>query len=187
MRTRTFTPYAIVMAMSLIMILSCKPKEEADTIIADAPEKSTRLYDISVNEEANIQMAKDFVTAAVSGDSDKVRAIAHSEYWDYGPGAKDSMNLDDFLAAWAETSAARIEQDPGIMIYNSLTVNEGDLEGDWVSMWGTYTAKQGDYTFNVPWHRVFLISEGKIVLSRSWYDRLASGLDMGVYQVAPQE
>lgn len=186
MRTRKFTPYALVMAMSLIMVFSCKPKEE-EAAVMETPEESARLYDISANEEANIQMAIDFVNASVSGDGDKARTIASSEYWDYGPGGKDSLNLDDFLAAWAETAAARTEQDPGIMMTTSLMVNEGDLAGDWVNMWGNYSAKQGDYTFSVPWHRVFFIVDGKIVMSRAWYDRLASGMEMGVYQAVPQE
>ena len=188
MRTRTVISYALILSISLIMAFSCKPKEEEAAVkTADTPAESSRLYDISANEEANIQMAIDFVNSSVGGDADKVRSIVHSDYWDYGPGAKDSLSLDDFLSAWAETSAARTEQDPGIMITTALTVNEGDLAGDWVNMWGTYTAKQGDFTFNVPWHRVFFIEDGKIVMSRAWYDRLAQGLEMGVYQAVPQE
>lgn len=186
MKTHIKMPIVLLLFFSVILFFSCKPKEEAEAM-SEAPEESTRLYDISANEEAHIQMAIDFVNASVGGDADKARAMAHSEYWDYGPGAKDSMNLDDFLSAWAETSAARTEQDPGIVATTALTVNEGDLEGDWVNMWGNYSAKQGDYTFDVPWHRVFLIQEGKIVMSRAWYDRLTSGLEMGVYQSVPTE
>jgi len=172
--------------ISLIMVFSCKQKEEVEAA-SEAQAESSRLYDISANEEANIQMATDFVNASVGGDADKVRTIAHSDYWDYGPGAKDSISLDDFLSAWAETSAARTDQDPGIVAATALTVNEGNLAGDWVNMWGTYTAKQGDYTFDVPWHRVFLIEEGKIIMSRAWYDRLSSGLEMGVYKAVESE
>jgi len=186
MKTQTNMPLLLLFCMSLLLVFSCKPKDEAEAV-EETAEETLRQYDISANEEANIQMAIDFVNAAVSGDADKAGAVAHSEYWDYGPGAKDSMNLDDFLSAWTETSAARTEQDPGIVATTALTVNEGDLAGDWVNMWGNYSAKQGDYTFDVPWHRVFFIQEGKIVMSRSWYDRLASGLEMGVYQAVPTE
>ena len=185
MRTRINLPILTLFITSLILVFSCKPKEEAE-IAAEAPAES-RLYDISVNEEANMQLAIDFVNATVSGDTAAARELAHSEYWDYGPGAKDSLSLDDFLSAWATTAAGRTDQDPGIMATTGLVVNEGDLEGDWVNMWGNYSAKQGDYSFYVPWHRVFLISEGKIVMSRSWYDRLASGLEMGVYKAVETE
>lgn len=186
MRTRTNMPIVLLFFLSLLVVFSCKQQEETETM-ADAPEASDRMYDISANDEANIQMAKDFVQATLAGDTEKARSLVHADYWDYGPGAKDSLSLDDFLAAWEETSAARTDQDPGIMIGTALTVNEGDLAGDWVNLWGSYTAKQGDYTFNVPWHRVFLIQEGKFIMSRVWYDRLASGLEMGVYQAVPAE
>ena len=187
MRTLFNKPILPILILSIIMAFSCK--QEAATIEAEDSNDSatSRLYDISPNEEANIEMATAFVNASVSGDTAAARQVAHSEYWDYGPGSKDSLNLDDFLARWVATAAGRTDQDPGIMAATSLVVNEGDLEGDWVNLWGTYTAKQGDYSFEVPWHRVFLINEGKIVMSRSWYDRLSSGLEMGVYQAVEQE
>ena len=186
MRTRINLSLLSLLMITFIMVLSCKQKEEAEAV-AEAPVESNRLYDISANEEANIQMAKDFVHAVLAGNSEKVRSLVHSDFYNYGPGSKDSLSLDEFLAGWETTSAARTDQDPGIMIGTSLTVNEGDLEGDWVNLWGTYTAKQGDYTFNVPWHRVFLVQEGKFIMSRSWFDRLSSGLDMGVYQAVETE
>ena len=186
MRTRINLPLLTLLMASLIMVFSCKPREETEAV-AEAPEESSRLYDISANEEANIQMAKDFVIAVLSGDHEKARSFAHSEYYDFGPGSKDSLSLDEFLAAWETTTAARTDQDPGIMIGTALTVNEGDLAGDWVNLWGSYTAKQGDYEFNVPWHRVFLVQDGKFVMSRSWFDRLSSGLEMGVYQMVETE
>ena len=188
MKTTINKPILVLLFISLLLAFSCKQQDAAMAETdAEVEANTSRLYDISANEEANIQLATNFVNASVSGDTAAARNLAHAEYWDYGPGGKDSLSLDDFLARWVTTAAGRTDQDPGIVAATSLVVNEGNLAGDWVNMWGTYTAKQGDYSFEVPWHRVFLINEGKIVMSRSWYDRLASGLEMGVYQAVESE
>jgi len=170
-----------------ILIVSCKTNtEEAETGYEETVDKS-RMYDISSNEDAHIEMAVNYINAIMANDTALARTYVSDSYWDFGPGAKDSVAIDDFLPGVIARSANRTDQDAGVFIYNSLVVNEGELAGEWVSVWGNYSAKEGDYTYNVPWHRVFRFEEGKIVLSRVWYDRLSPSMDMGAVQAVEQE
>ena len=170
-----------------ILFVSCKQQaEETETDMEETTEEA-RTYDISSNEDAYIDMAVNYVNAVMANDTALARTFVDDSYWDFGPGAKDSVALDDFLSGVIARSANRTDQDAGIFIHNALVVNEGPLAGEWVSVWGNYSAKEGDYTYDVPWHRVFRFEEGKIVMSRVWYDRLVPSMDMGAVQVVEQE
>lgn len=182
-----FSMSLFILFLGGILIVSCKTNtEEAETSFEETTEEA-RAYDISSNEAAHMEMAINYVNAIMANDTALARTFVSDSYWDFGPGAKDSISLDDFLPGVVARSANRTDQDAGIFISNALVVNEGELAGEWVSVWGNYSAKEGDYTYNVPWHRVFRFEEGKIVLSRVWYDRLSPSMDMGAVQVVEQE
>lgn len=170
-----------------ICTFSCKEtetKEEASVV-----EEETRPYDISPNEEANIKLVSEFIDALISNKQDKVKSLVTGDFMDYGPSIKDSMNIDQLTYAWAKIDSTRANQDAGVFVATSLVVNEGDLAGDWVNVWGTYTAneKSSNYAYNAPWHRVFRVKEGKISFSRAWFDNLAISLELGTVIPAPKE
>jgi len=188
MRTfNTLSKSLIVLFMVGILIVSCKQQAEESVAVMEETVEKSRAYDISSNEEAHIDMAVNYINAIMANDTALARTFVADSYWDFGPGAKDSVALDDFLAGVIARSANRTDQDAGVFINNALVVNEGPLAGEWVSVWGNYSAKEGDYSYDVPWHRVFRFEEGKIVLSRVWYDRLSPSLDMGAVQVVEGE
>ena len=169
-----------------VSTFSCK---EAETKEETPVVEETRLYDISPNEEANIKLVSEFIDALITNKPDKVKSLVSDKFMDYGPSAKDSMNIDQLTYAWTSIDSTRSEQDAGVFAITSLIVNEGDLAGDWVNVWGNYTAKEknSDYYYDAPWHRVFGVKDNKITFSRAWFDNLAISLDLGRVAPVPKE
>ncbi|MBW2937668.1 nuclear transport factor 2 family protein [Aureisphaera sp. CAU 1614] len=182
-KSKSLSIYLLVLCTVCLSVWSCKEKEE---VTPEVVEKA-RLYDISPNEEANIALVGNFIDALITNKSDALRSMVTAEYMMRGPSAKDSVNIDQLVSYWAVNDSLRSNQDAGIIIMTSLVANEGDLKGDWVHVWGTYTAnlKGSDFSYNIPWHQVYQIDNGKITRTRTWYDRLDSALDMGTVVPAP--
>ncbi len=183
-KSNSLSIYLLLVCVLGISIWSCKEKEEEtpDVVVEEA-----RLYDISPNEEANMALVNSFIDAIITNKPDALKSLVTDDYMFRGPSAKDSVNVDQLAANWAAVDSLRTNQDPGIIVMTSLVANEGDLKGDWVHVWGTYTAnvKGSDFSYNVPWHQVHQIDNGKIARTRTWYDRLDSALEMGTVVPAP--
>jgi hypothetical protein len=177
--------YLVLACIISLAVFSCN--EKATTTEAAAEKVTAPPYEPSPNEEANIKLVSDFIAALVATDDEKAKSMVSNEFMDNGPGKKDSATIDQMTARWATNLKERSNQDPGIYAANSLQVNEGDFAGQWVHVWGNYTAdvNGSDYKYDVPWHRVFIITDGKISFSQVWYDSLSTALDLGA--VVPVE
>jgi hypothetical protein len=166
---------------------SCKEATTTEEVETEIEETTTRMYDISPNEEANIALVNEFIDAILNSRFDEAKSMVTSDYMEKGPSAKDSMNVDQMIARWTAVNSERSNQDAGVLIATSLVVNEGDLAGDWVNIWGDYTAtlNGSDYKYDVPWHRVVRIIDGKISYAHAWFDNLAPAMDIGSVVPAP--
>ena len=160
--------------------------EEGSTAVQVNQEKA-RFYDISENEEANMALAKEYMAATLAADGDKMSSLVNDGFMGYGPSATDSTNIAGAIATWEATKNARSDQSMGLAAMTALTVNEGNLKGDWVHAWGVYTAvdKETQQSYRVPWHSAIFIENNKISKSWGFYDRLAPSLQFG--QVKPVE
>lgn len=180
----------IFVALACVICLATFSCKEAETK-EEAPlaEEKVRPYDISANEDANIKLVSEFIDALITNKQDKIRSLVTDDFMDYGPSQKDSMNIDQLTYAWTAIDSTRSNQDAGVFVVTALVVNEGDLAGEWVNVWGTYTAKEKNsgYEYDAPWHRVFKINNDKISFSRAWFDNLAISLDLGRVIPAPKE
>lgn len=181
-KSNSLSIYVLVLCTVCLSIWSCKEKEVTPEVVEKA-----RLYDISPNEEANMALVNSFIDAIITNKPEALKGLVTDDYMFLGPSAKDSVNVDQLAANWAVVDSLRSNQDPGIIVMTSLVANEGDLKGDWVHVWGNYTAnvKGSDFSYNVPWHQVHQVVDGKIARTRTWYDRLDSALDMGTVVPAP--
>ena len=56
---------------------------------------------------------------------------------------------------------------------------EGDLKGDWVSVWGNYIFTENGITVNLPYQSTLMVDNGKIARSIIYFDRLAVLTAMG--------
>ena len=176
--------YLVLACVFSLTFISCDEKVTTAEVVEEVTQPP---YEPSPNEEANIKLVTDFIAALFANDAELAKSMVSSDFMDRGPSAKDSTNIDQMTARWATNAVERSNQDPGIFAANSLQVNEGDFAGQWVHMWGDYSADVNgtDYKYDVPWHRVFIITDGKISFSQVWYDSLSTALEFGA--VAPVE
>jgi ketosteroid isomerase-like protein len=71
-------------------------------------------------------------------------------------------------------------------VSQTFRVIDGDLKGDWVSVWGTYTFTENGIEMNSPYQLTAMVANGKIVRSSIYYDRLAIREAMGYGLAAKQ-
>jgi hypothetical protein len=109
------------------------------------------------------------------------QGLVNANFMSYGPSVEDSATIEQVVAQWVTNAATRTEQEVGLFVSTGLTVTDGSLTGDWVNMWGTYTANdnKSGLDVTVPWHSVSKIENGKISLVRAWFDNLAPSLAIG--------
>ncbi len=137
------------------------------------------------NAEADIKVVGDFIDALVSKDLDKVKSLLADDYLGYGPAPTDSSTVAQTIATWEENYKTQSD-----LKFNSVSetfrVLQGDLKGDWVSVWGDWTFTQDGKTVTFPLQYTARVADGKINTGRVYYDRLYIVEQLG-YKVTPPE
>ncbi|MCP9756873.1 nuclear transport factor 2 family protein [Lacihabitans sp. CCS-44] len=175
---RSIAHLIFMLAVASVSFYSCK------STVADAPkdsENSNRIYHVTENDSVNIAMAQGYLASLLNGDGGEAEKMVTANFMAYGPAASDSATFAQVKTQWANNGTSRTKQDAGIFASSCLTVTEGPLVGDWVSLWGTYVANDNKTgkDIKVPWHSVFKIDDGKIRQTNIWFDNLAPALAMG--------
>jgi hypothetical protein len=173
---KNFTRYGLLLLAISSMLYSCQPK----TAAAETP-KELAPYEVSPNEKANLKIANDYLQALLTNDQEKAKSLVGEGFMSFGPTNKDSLNIEGVTAYWGKIAENRSNQDLGISAATSLRANEGNLAGEWVHLWGDYSANlnDSDYVFDLAWHGVFMLKDNKIIYGRTWYDSLSIALDLG--------
>jgi hypothetical protein len=179
-KTFKTTSYGIAaIAFACFTFYSCAPTSSGD----ETTEKTTnsKNYHVSENDSANIAIAVGYITSLVNGDGSVAQNSVTAGYMSRGPAMGDSATIEQVVASWATNASQRTNQDAGIQAQSGLTVTEGPLAGDWVHLWGIYTATdtESGKALSVPWHGAYKIQDGKISWSRSFYDNLAPYMELG--------
>lgn len=122
----------------------------------------------------NEALAITYIDAVVKGDIKTMEELLTDDYRGYGPGIADSVNKVKEIENWKrnmDSLYVSIKYDR----YGTLStrVDSGRVAGDWVFDWAritlNYKSVEPPVTF---WsHAVFRIKDGKINLSRVFYDR----------------
>jgi hypothetical protein len=173
---KNLTRFGVLLLIISTIFYACQPKTElVPSPVEVAP------YEVSPDAEANLKIVHEYMDALLTNDQEKLNSLVGEGFMSYGPARKDSSNIEEIASVWAGIAKLRSNQDLGVSAMTALRVNEGLFVGDWVHLWGNYTAtlNDGDYTFDVPWHSAYFIKDNKIVLTRTWYDSLAIALDLG--------
>lgn len=135
--------------------------------------------------EATIQVVSDYVNALISNNMSKASSLLSETYIGYGPAENDSINKMDTTTSWKEAHLARTNEKVSF-ISQTFRVLQGDLKGDWVSQWGTYTFTQDGKDIKLPYQLTALVKDGKIGMSRIYFDNLAV-LTTLEYKITPPE
>jgi len=152
--------------------------------------KDAEPYHISPNATANKKLVVEYIEACIAVDADKIRNSVGPGYMDYGPGMLDSANIEQVIEGWARQKKVSSNRKHGIMAVTALESTEpGPAQGDWVHVWGVYTATGNDdrkMEISIPYHSATRIENGKIVWSRSFFDNLETALKLGSVKAVEQ-
>jgi hypothetical protein len=174
---KNLTRYGLLLLVISSVLYACQSKTDPAS-----NSKEVAPYEVSPNSEANLKIVNEFREALMTNDSEKAKSLVADGFMSYGPSRKDSLNIEGVINYMDQRSKNRSNVDAGIIAATALRVNEGDLAGEWVHLWGNYTATVNDsgYVIDVPWHSGYLIKDNKIIFTRAWYDNLSPSLDSGL-------
>jgi ketosteroid isomerase-like protein len=125
----------------------------------------------NTNAEADMKVVSDFVNALTSGDLVKAKSLLADDYKGYGPAPTDTSTVEKTIINWQENYKTQSDRKIGF-VTQTFRVLQGDLKGDWVSLWGDYTFTENGKTITFPLQYTARVTNGKIDTDRVYYDRL---------------
>jgi hypothetical protein len=127
----------------------------------------------SVGENNKALIAR-YTDVAVKGDTTTMSSFLTDNFKGFGPGLNDSTDHAIEISNWArswrnEFSSIDFKRAGSIAFTNPA---DGNYPGDWVADWAVITVnyKDGKKPVTFWWHGVFRIKDGKIELSRTFYN-----------------
>jgi hypothetical protein len=140
-------------------------------------------------EKASLAIAQKYMKAVETGNVELMDSLLADNYIGYGPSVSDSVNKEEALASWiynTENLYESIEYTRHQEL--AVTVKEGRAKGDWVLNWAFLTIKYKDGRGPVHiWvNVVYVIENGKIILSRTFYNE-ADVLRQLNYEINPPQ
>jgi hypothetical protein len=140
-------------------------------------------------EKANLAIAEKYMQAVETKNASLMDSLLADNYIGYGPSVNDSVNKEEAISAFRENSENLYES----LKYTrhkelAVTVKEGEALGDWVLNWAFLTIKYkvGNEPVHLWVNVVYRIENGKIVLSRTFYNE-ADVLRQLRYMITPPE
>jgi limonene-1,2-epoxide hydrolase len=121
----------------------------------------------------NIAVIEKYIQAVQSKDTKTMSDLLAENYIGYGPSFSDSTNKAQAIASWkevAENLYDKIEYTRTVNI--AAAVTEGRHAGNFVSDWAflKITYKDGRGPVFLPMNAVYRIEDGKITMSRTFYN-----------------
>ena len=135
----------------------------------------------------NISVVKKYVAAVESKNVNAMAALLSDDYIGYGPSFSDSINKADAIANWknvAENLYDSIQYTRSVNLAAKITdgPRPGDYVVDWSSLKITYKDGRGPVYLFV--NAIYRIENGKITMSRTFYDEADAYRQLG-YQFVP--
>lgn len=124
-------------------------------------------------EKDNLAIANKYMMAVETNNVSLMDSLLADNYIGYGPSVGDSTNKADAISNW-KYNAENLYESFEYTRHKELavTVSEGEAQGDWVLNWAYLTIKYkvGDIPVNLWVNVVYRIENGKIVMSRTFYN-----------------
>jgi ketosteroid isomerase-like protein len=153
-----------------------------------AAAKQLRYKDVVVdnpNAEADMKVVGDYVNSVVSGDLDKVKTLLAENYKGHGPSPIDSTTAEQAITNWKENYKTQSDRKVSF-VTQTFKVLQGNLKGNWVSLWGDYSFTQDGKNVSFPFQYTARVTAGKIDEDRIYYDRMYILQTLG-FKVTPPE
>lgn len=124
-------------------------------------------------QKDNIAVIEKYIKAVQEKDTQTMSDLLAENYIGYGPSFTDSINKDQAIANWkdvAENLYDKIEYTRTVNI--AARVTDGRYPGEYVSDWASLriTYKDGRGPVHLNMNAVYRIENGKITLSRTFYN-----------------
>lgn len=136
--------------------------------------------------EADMQVVGDYINAIVSGDLAKAKSLMSDKFILYGPGAADSSNAQKELASWTENYKTQSNRKVNFITQTFKAV-AGNLQGNWVSLWGTYTCTMEGKNVTLPFQSTSRVENGRITRVSIYYDNLNLFMQLGYTLTPPKK
>ncbi len=133
--------------------------------------------------EEDIKVVTNYVDAITNNKMDVVSSLLADDYQGTGPSNGDISTKTEVITSWTESHKKRTNQ-KNEYVYNTFRVLNGDLKGDWVSIWGTYMFTEQGKDITLPYQFTAEVKNSKIQRSVIYYDNLAVVQAMG-YEITP--
>ena len=127
----------------------------------------------SKTDAENIAVIEKYIQAVQAKDTQTMSELLAEDYVGYGPSFSDSTNKEQAMANWkdvAENLYDKIEYTRTVNI--AAKVMDGPHPGNYVSDWASLriTYKDGRGPVFLTMNAVYRVENGKITLSRSFYN-----------------
>ena len=140
-------------------------------------------------ERDNLLIAKKYVMAVETKNAALMDSLLADNYIGYGPSVGDSINKEGAILNFRDNAENLYESFEYIRHKElAVTVTEGEARGDWVLNWAYLTIKYkvGNVPVNLWVNVVYRIENGKIVMSRTFYNE-ADVLRQLRYSIEPPQ
>lgn len=178
-------PLRTLLSTLLLTLLVTSCQQPAPEVVEAEP----AVLEISPNMERDIATVRAYLDALLAADTVAMRNALTEDFLGYFVTSPfDTTTVDENIKNWVENNNTRSNQQNTIVASSSLRVNEGDFVGDWVQIWGRYTAVENsvDIEIVVPYFVNIKMQNGKIDRSFTYYDRLAVYQQLGYELKAPE-
>jgi hypothetical protein len=137
----------------------------------------------------NIDVIEKYAQAVQNKNVDAMANLLADDYIGYGPSFGDSINKADAVASWKDLAANlydSIKYERSINM--AAKVTDGPHPGDYVSSWSNMriTYKNGRGSVNLFVNVIYRVENGKITMSRTFYDEADAMRQLG-YQFEPPQ
>ena len=140
--------------------------------------------------QTNLAIAQKYMKAVETNNVSLMDSLLADNYVGYGPSISDSTNKEDALSSW-KFNAENLYESIEYTYHQEIakTIKEGRAKGDWVLNWAYLTIKykDGRGPVNAWVNIVYLIQNGKIVMSRTFYNEADVLRQLNYTIVPPQE
>lgn len=126
----------------------------------------------------DIKVVADYIDALMSNKMNVATTLIADGYTGLGPANGKTQTKAEVIANWTASNKVRTNQKNDYVI-NSFRVKGGDLEGDWVSVWGTYFFTENGVDIVLPYQYTGEVKNGQIQRSIIYFDNLAVAQKMG--------
>lgn len=137
-------------------------------------------------EKENVELIDKYVKAVENLDYGAMDNLLDDDYVGVGPSRNDSINKTDAIANWKNNVENLYES---IHYSKSQNIAVQTPEGQWVSNWADLTIvyKNSNKEISILTNTVYLIQDGKIVRSISFYNEADALEQLGYVFINPED